>query len=525
VTAQSKSPGTEATHGVASRPADDGPEPISFLGPELSADASGLKSPWIREGAANLRARRRDALYRRALALSDVASAQLAVVLAVVVVGNGRLALALFAAAPIVVLVNKAVGLYDRDEHLLRKTTLDEFPALFQAATFYALVVWLLEDQLISSPIEHGEWIALWSLLISLMSTSRVLARRAVRAVAPTERCLVIGNATEAERLARKINAGRHVDAVVLGRIPMLGRRSGEEGPADGRRWSATPNGHETVPVLGAIGDLGSIIAKHQADRVIIAAHTSDSDHILDAIRISKALGARVSILPRLFEVVGSSVDFDEVEGAMLLAARDNRLSRSSYLLKRSMDVSVAVLGVLLLAPLLVLVAIMIRLDSPGPVFFRQRRIGQGGREFHIVKFRTMCLDADDRKPELRELNEAEGVFKITNDPRVTRVGRVLRRTCIDELPQLRNVLRGEMSLVGPRPLVPEEDRSIEGWYRKRLQFQPGMTGPWQILGSARIPLHEMVKIDYLYGANWSLWLDAKILLRTALYVVREGGR
>jgi lipopolysaccharide/colanic/teichoic acid biosynthesis glycosyltransferase len=156
-------------------------------------------------------------------------------------------------------------------------------------------------------------------------------------------------------------------------------------------------------------------------------------------------------------------------------------------------------------------------------MFFRQVRVGRDGRHFSILKFRSMVADADARKPELWALNEAgAGLFKIAQDPRVTRVGRFLRRTSLDELPQLVNVLRGEMSLVGPRPLVLDEDALVLGLDRSRLHLTPGMTGPWQVLGT-RVPMPEMVGIDYLYVANWSLWLDCKILLRTVAHVVRRG--
>jgi lipopolysaccharide/colanic/teichoic acid biosynthesis glycosyltransferase len=189
------------------------------------------------------------------------------------------------------------------------------------------------------------------------------------------------------------------------------------------------------------------------------------------------------------------------------------------------MDIIGAALLIVIASPLLLAFAIAIRADSSGPVFFRQPRIGRRGRGFQMLKFRSMVQDAEQIKDELRELNEVEGgLFKMSNDPRVTRVGGFLRRTSLDELPQLFNVIAGHMSLVGPRPLVPDEDALIQGWQRRRLAMQPGMTGLWQIYGSFRIPVPEMVKIDYLYGANWSAWLDLKILLRTVPYVLRRKG-
>ena len=171
------------------------------------------------------------------------------------------------------------------------------------------------------------------------------------------------------------------------------------------------------------------------------------------------------------------------------------------------------------------MIAMAIKIDSRGPAFFRQRRVGRNDEVFEIYKFRTMVEDADAQRADLADRNEAGGgLFKITDDPRITRVGRFLRRTSLDELPQLLNVLRGDMALVGPRPLVVDEDCLIEGLHRHRLLVPPGVTGLWQIFGSARIPLNEMVKIDYLYGANWSLWLDIKILLRTVPFMLGQRG-
>jgi lipopolysaccharide/colanic/teichoic acid biosynthesis glycosyltransferase len=225
-----------------------------------------------------------------------------------------------------------------------------------------------------------------------------------------------------------------------------------------------------------------------------------------------------------MLEVVGSSVVFDDVEGLTLLGVRRFGLSRSAWVLKRATDLVGAALGLVVLAPLLAAIALAIKLDSRGPVLFRQQRVGRDGRLFALAKFRTMVDGAHRQQAALRDRNEADGLFKIADDPRITRVGGLLRRASLDELPQLWNVLRGQMSLVGPRPLVPEDDRRVEGWYRRRLHLMPGMTGRWQVLGSARIPLREMVKLDYLYAANWSPWLDVKILLRTIGFVLMRRG-
>jgi exopolysaccharide biosynthesis polyprenyl glycosylphosphotransferase len=246
---------------------------------------------------------------------------------------------------------------------------------------------------------------------------------------------------------------------------------------------------------------------------------------MLDLVRTLKAAGVRVSILPRLLEVVGSSVEFDNLHGVTVMGVRRFELTRSSAAVKRAFDLLYASLGLLAVAPTMLIAAIAIKLDSRGPVFFRQLRVGRYGQHFHILKFRTMVADAEALKDSLRDRNEArEGLFKIADDPRITRVGRVLRASALDELPQLINILKGEMSVVGPRPLVVEEDQRVEGWHRRRLELTPGMTGPWQILGPARVPLGEMVVIDYLYVANWSLWTDVKIMLRTVSYVMERRG-
>ena len=452
---------------------------------------------------------RRDALYRRSLALADVLSAAIAAVVGLTVFEAGAsLRPAAILALPGVALVSKAIGLYDRDEHLLHKTTIDEIPALFQVATLYALVTWLCEKIFVNGALGKPQVAAMWALLFVLMTVSRAAARWFARREAETERCLVIGDADSADRIRRKLEAANAVKAEVVGRVPLADERDDDDDPSR----------------LGSMDMLGLTLVEHDIHRAIIAPSEADMDDVLEAIRLVKSLGVKVSVLPRLFEVVGSSVEVDDVEGIVLLGVRRFGLTHSSRVLKRALDVVGSTCALVLLAPLFAWVALLIKLTSPGPVFFRQPRIGESGREFVMLKFRTMFDGADALKQQLLDLNETEGIFKIADDPRITRVGRFLRQTSLDELPQLFNVLRGDMSLVGPRPLIPQEDRQVEGWRRRRLHIPPGMTGLWQIFGSSRIPLQEMVKIDYLYGANWSLWLDVKILMRTIPYTIARRG-
>jgi lipopolysaccharide/colanic/teichoic acid biosynthesis glycosyltransferase len=205
---------------------------------------------------------------------------------------------------------------------------------------------------------------------------------------------------------------------------------------------------------------------------------------------------------------------------------RPAEVGRAHAAAKRALDLLGASLGLLAILPLMIVIALVIKLEGGGPVLFAQRRVGRHGTRFRMLKFRTMVPEAEALKESLRRLNEAgAGLFKIAEDPRVTRVGRFLRRSGLDELPQLLNVLKGEMSLVGPRPLVVEEDARVEGPHRRRLELTPGMTGPWQILGGGeRVPLAEMAAIDCRYVAEWSLWTDVKILLRTVPHVFGRRG-
>jgi exopolysaccharide biosynthesis polyprenyl glycosylphosphotransferase len=206
----------------------------------------------------------------------------------------------------------------------------------------------------------------------------------------------------------------------------------------------------------------------------------------------------------------------DDLAGIPLIGVRDVTINRWQWALKRGMDVSVVVVGGLLFLPFIGLIALAIRLDSPGPIFFRQLRVGKGGQQFWCYKFRSMREGSENEQEELRAFNEAEGpLFKIREDPRCTRVGRWLRRKSLDELPQIYNVLRGEMSLVGPRPHLPSEVAQFETWQMRRMEVPPGITGMWQVSGRSNITFDEGCLLDIYYIDNWSPSLDIKILLRT----------
>jgi len=452
---------------------------------------------------------RKDRRARQFLAAADTVAALAALTITLSLLPGVSAKPTALLLLPVVILVNKLLGLYDRDQHLLRHSTLEEVPKLAEAALVDGLLVWIAQSAAVTGDLGKPGTLALLASLAGSLVLFRAASRATMRLVVPADRCLVIGDAGVSEQVRRKMARDAAINAELVGRIPV-------------RDLDGAPPGE--APVLGQLADLEEIAPRERIERILIAPDSGGPAEILEILRRARGLGVKVSVLPRLFEAIGSSVEFDDLEGVVVLGMRGYGLSRSSRILKRSMDLAVATPTLLLLAPLMLVIGVAIKLNASGPVLFRQRRIGREGREFEMLKFTTMYHGADAHKPALVDRNEADGFFKIADDPRVTPVGRVLRRTYLDELPQLLNVLLGEMSLVGPRPLVPEEDRQVDGSHPRRLHLTPGITGVWQIFGSSRVPMREMVKIDYLYGANWSLWLDLKILLRTLPYVVGRRG-
>ncbi len=267
---------------------------------------------------------------------------------------------------------------------------------------------------------------------------------------------------------------------------------------------------------LGPLRNLSQAIEQEQADEVIVTLPWMYHRKIMSIVRECERRRVRASIVPDLFQMSLSQVDVEDLGGVPLIGVREVSISSGALLVKRVMDVVGASLGLVLGAPILTLITLAIRLDSSGPAIFTQGRVGLGGRLFMIYKFRSMYEGADAEQEALVDFNEADGLFfKIQDDPRLTRVGRLLRRFSLDELPQLLNVLRGNMSLVGPRPNLPSEVERYREWHKKRLEAPPGMTGLWQVSGRSRLSFDEMVLLDIYYIENWSPWLDFKILTRT----------
>jgi exopolysaccharide biosynthesis polyprenyl glycosylphosphotransferase len=472
-----------------------------------------LESPAVLY-AADVDTPRRDSVRRRSLAIADVTALMAAYALLWVVAPPPNSLLddaPLIAALPLWVLLNKVLRLYDRDANLIHKSTLNEFPTIVQSISFGTALAFLFGPLINGVSIHRHQMVVFWLLACIVTPTFRYASRTLVRRRVAPERMLIVGSGHVATLVARKVGAHPEYGAIITGYVDV---------PADGGGGQG-----DGITRLGGVGDFEAVCREHDVERVVIAFSSLAHEHLLDMIRVSKRLGLKISVVPRLFEVIGHSVEIDQVEGMTLLGLRGLTRTKSTLMLKRAVDVVGASVCLVVAAPVMVVAALAVKFTSPGPVFFVQRRVGRGNQPFPMFKYRTMVEGADEMKADLAHLNEMDGrMFKIADDPRVTRVGRVLRPTSIDELPQLFNVLRGEMSLVGPRPLIPDENDQIIGWHRARLDLTPGLTGPWQVMGRNSIPFDEMVKLDYLYVAEWSLWNDLKLLVRTLPVVVGRRG-
>jgi exopolysaccharide biosynthesis polyprenyl glycosylphosphotransferase len=288
----------------------------------------------------------------------------------------------------------------------------------------------------------------------------------------------------------------------------------------DGSAGNAAPE-----LVLGSVSQLGQILDDNVIDEVIFAVPRERLSSVEGAFRLCQEQGAGARVCLDLFEVSGARVALGELDGLPMLSFSRAPTDEVALLFKRAFDVIASAAALLLFSPILVATAVAVKLESPGPIFFRQVRVGKNGRPFRMYKFRSMHVDAEARLESLRAQNEASGpVFKMRNDPRVTAVGRFIRRTSIDELPQFLNVLTGEMSVVGPRPPVPAEVRQYQRWQRRRLSVQPGITCTWQVSGRSNISFDQWMALDLEYIDNWSLWRDLQICFQTIPAVLTSRG-
>jgi exopolysaccharide biosynthesis polyprenyl glycosylphosphotransferase len=406
-----------------------------------------------------------------------------------------------------------AFGLYREPSRSIGGFNLGES---FNGLTALTSASWLLLIVLVlvlgpQAPV--APLIAFWFLIILLVPLARWVSRATVWSRATfQERVLIIGAGEVGHTLAAKISG--HPEY----RIRLVGFLDDGEPRRNG-------NGGPKVPVIGALDDLKAIVARERVDRVIVAFSRARHNDFLRVVRTCADSGVKVNIVPRLFEVVSSRALVDDIEGIPLLDIAHVELSRFNMAAKRVFDLIFGGLLFVFILPIMGTVAIIIKADSHGPVFYRQERTGRNGKTFMIYKFRSMHVGADVERLQLADQNDYSGpMFKMKRDPRVTRVGSWLRKWSIDELPQIINVVKGEMSLVGPRPLWVHEASECRGWTQKRLDITPGITGLWQVLGRSDIPFNEMVKLDYMYVTGWSLSWDIKLLLQTIPAVLHRRG-
>ncbi len=410
---------------------------------------------------------------------------------------------------PLWVVAAKLYGLYDKDEERTDHSTGDEVITFLHMITLGA---WLLAAGAwvtgVATP-DLPKLVTFWFFALVLVASARASVRAYCRRTPNyVQNTIVIGAGTVGQLFARKILQHPEYGLNLLG---FVDRDTGDEQTVGG------------LPVLGSPDSLTSLIQELEVERVIVAFPQTSTSETLGLIYSLSDENVQIDVVPQLYELVGAGIGIHSVEGLPLLGLAPFRLSSSSHLLKRTMDICVSLLGLVLFAPVLLGIALAVRLDSRGPAIFSQVRRGAGETVFRVLKFRTMSADADDRKLDFAHLNKHldPRMFKIEDDPRVTQLGRFLRRYNLDELPQLINVLKGEMSLVGPRPLILDEDQHVQQWARKRLDLKPGMTGLWQVLGASSIPFEDMVRLDYLYVTTWSLSEDVRLLLRTIPVVFR----
>jgi exopolysaccharide biosynthesis polyprenyl glycosylphosphotransferase len=409
------------------------------------------------------------------------------------------------------VLLAQLAGLYEHEEVGVARSAVDDFPRLVLLATFATWIGLLtLGIAGLAQPKLHVTAIY-WFASVIFIASARALARAVLQRRAIREPVLVVGTGQVAQRIAAKLARPEYA-LEVKGFI--------DDDPLE------LPG--DAAPYLGDTATLEQIVRAYRIERVIVAFSTLSTNVQVDLLRRCAELGIRVDVVPRMYEVLGSQTHFHDVGGIPLMSVKPACLSGSARLAKRSMDLALASLALVVLGPFMLFAAWRIKAGSPGPVFFRQERMGAGGKRFQIYKFRSMYVDAEERKRELDRLNmHDEGdprMFKIPDDPRITPFGRFLRKWSLDELPQLLNVIRGEMSLVGPRPLILDEDQHILGHHRRRLGITPGVTGLWQVLGRSDLPFSEMITLDYLYVTNWSLWGDVKLIARTFPIVLAKRG-
>ena len=399
--------------------------------------------------------------------------------------------------------------------HRLSRDLTDDFTTVFSAATISIATVIVVTYLTHKWQYSRAVVVYVWVLMIVLVFLGRAVYRSLQafrhRRGWGVRRLLVVGGTDVAKMIMQSVmsrpDLGYHLVGFADHRVsPQL---------RDFGRFRA----------VGQIADVPQLITTHAVDDIVIALPAAAHEEVWPILALCEQHRVGLKLVPDLFEMSLSRVEVDDIAGIPLLDVQERPLRLIARGSKRCIDLLLAGLLLTLSAPLLLLLGVFIRVGSSGPALLRQTRIGEGGRPFECFKLRTMQIDAEDYEASLAEMNEADGLlFKMRNDPRCTPLGRRMRRLSLDELPQLWNVVKGEMSLVGPRPALPEQVAKYDGAQRRRLEMKPGMTGIWQVSGRSDLAFDEMVLMDIYYVDNWSLALDARILVRTCIAVIRRHG-
>lgn len=392
---------------------------------------------------------------------------------------------------------------------------LDELYTLINGTTTALLVV--MAFTFFIRPLVYSRAVYVYAILfiVVLLALSRAIerlrrARQQQRGIG-VDRVLVVGAGEMGRAMIRNIVAQPDLGYQIVGFVD----DDPERGSTDIGRFKA----------LGPTDNLRWLLRDYNVDEVIITLPWTARQKIMAIMELCQRVGVVTKVVPDLFQLSLSRVAIDDVGGVPLINVHEPTLGIVDSLVKRAMDLLLGLFLGLIAAPIMLVIAILIKLDSPGPIIFAQKRVGRGGRPFTTYKFRSMRMNAEAELAELNKLNEADGpLFKIKNDPRRTRVGSWIRRTSLDELPQFWNVLRGDMSLVGPRPPLISEVAQYEDWHKRRLEVAPGITGLSQVSGRSELTFDESVMLDIYYIENWSPWLDLWILFKTVPTVLSARG-
>jgi exopolysaccharide biosynthesis polyprenyl glycosylphosphotransferase len=474
-----------------------------------------MESPARVDRLVSPRHRDRDYGLRRILFAADSFALLLSLVLALLVVGRRDEsfleALWIVPTIPGWFLLFRAYGLYQRPLRQIEPTHLDDFSSIFHALLIGTLGLWVWFRILPDQRLDLAEVIVFGVFAFLLTTSFRAAVRILGLRIWGPEKVLVIAPLADVRILRRKL--GNHPEYEMEVVAAMTADGEGHDGCLDLR-------------VCENFDDVGMMLRAGEVDHLMVQLNEDliSQEEIAELMRTCHRGRIRFGTFMREKSLLNPSVSVNHVEGTGFLSYHPPVLSRSSAIIKRAMDLVIAILLLVILAIPMAIIAIAVKLDDGGEVFFSQTRVGKDGARFQLLKFRTMIPGADSMVPELmtKSLDPDWLVMKV--DPRVTRVGRCLRRSRLDELPQLGNVVRGEMSLVGPRPLPIRDDEAVRGWGRHRLDGVPGMTGWWQVLGRNSVPFREMVEIDYAYVTNWSLWGDVKLLVKTIPLVLGRRG-